>query len=256
MTIIINPDKTISINGKKTFIVGIYGACVDYADGTVVKPETCTQSLQRVSEFLYNPTPPSESSRDSSSDPWLSAYTDVMFCVKAASYKAFSKIINNPMLFGYAQIDEPNGTSPGQTIADLSNIYNQAKNADKTHPVILNHWHHADMWYPYCDIFSWDAYAIQDKPLETAYKRETCIFLWEAMSYTNIVSKISNGDLDAASKPIITAHQANVLPYTAGPHNYAVPTREEARCLIYTAITMGVKGINWWTYSIPWKTPD
>ena len=160
------------------------------------------------------------------------------------------------MLLGYIQVDEPNGTSVGQTPADLSDMYSKSKIADPTHPVILNHYHHTNTWYPYCDIFSWDLYTFQDQPLETAYTRATCVFLWERNSFSSILSYIAGGDLDNASKPVLTVLQGNVIPYTIGLRNYAVPTRQEARCLAYTAITTGVRGISWWTYSIPWKTPD
>lgn len=255
MTVIINPDKTISVNGKKTFVLGLYGICHDWADGNA-KPETCAQSVRRCSEFLFDPTPGSVSSWDSPTDPWLSAHNKVMFCVKANAYNSFYHVVNNPFLFGYYQVDEPDGVSQGMTVTELSAIYNSCKLKDRTHPVVLNHWHKASVWYPYCDIFSWDNYFIQDTPLESAYTRATCIFLWEARSYSNIVSQIASGNLDNASKPVITGHQANVIPYTAGPHNYAVPTRAEARCLAYTSITMGVKGIDWWNYSIPWRTED
>lgn len=264
-TVTINQDNTVTINGKKTFVVGFYYVCVWWADGNpTVKPETCMESATKckgsvidMSNAEWNNITPTNYS--SITKPWIAAHeaNDIMYLIGTyygtstltpTSYADYLTVKDNPNFFGLIQADEANGTSQYKTVADMNMLYTNLKNQGVTHPIILNHYKDASIWYPYCDIFTWDNYLVQFDPVYD-YTRSSTIFAWEEASWFNIILQIANGDLDAASKPVWTVHQANGFPFTVGANpRYDVPTNEEQRCLAYTSITTGVKGIAFWLY--------
>jgi hypothetical protein len=250
----INPDKTLSIDGVRTFPIFASDLSSD-------RWGTAASGIARSSGYI---TASWVSWRDNvwKIDPWYAnallpiyettnpkVYTTsaIMTCPDGATcyVQTQPNVKNSPAFLGYTQIDEPgNGRGQYDHISVLQNNYNVIHNDDPNHPVFLNF----DVWitgFPgvesyinTADAFSWDIYTITN-----THDRRDFEYIWEASSITGGFGAKKPNDY---SKPIYTFIQANGVQYNQDNLIFYVPTQQEVRLEIYTAITMGVSGIGLW----------
>ena len=236
--VVINSDKTISINGVKTFPVGVYAGLWCYT------PYGCDP--QNTQDYLFWAI------------PWLDAYP--------TSYNTFNNIIptfdsnnvfltapfpqpsdrnidgltsasiNNNHFFGYIQTDEPDVWNiPAST---LINRYNIIKSRDTAHPVITTVFRNLWTYKDTADILMWDTYTVG-----TAYPRAEAPYWYEIISRYNAFAGHSVGDF---TKPIYAIVQA----YGIDTPQYSLQTltAAEVRLMTYVPITMGMQGIVYYGY--------
>ncbi len=238
----INSDKTISINGTKTFPVYLYDICNEYFESeNMIEP--CNPSKN--SEFLF-----------SGSGFYYQDFTSYDYQNKFEQAKVFYNLFtsqfndipqnlkDSPYFFGYYQPDEPSDDN----LDFVSTTYDNVKKNDPSHPVILNHWRNMSMWAPYTDIITWDTYPIRKNYVDPSspgyiFPREDGIYAYEHYSEQNF---FKGEDLNSINKPVWAVLQATGIPDSEG----TLPlTNKEIRAMTYTAITMDVKGIGYWSYA-------
>ena len=242
----INPDKTISIDGKKTFPIGMSHICAPYYPLT-----NCVQNTNVNSNALF-----SELTGDSSyrTNVVMPAYNSKNILFTEHAWTTTPDIIkNNSGLFAYLQWDEPtlgsgiykDYTTEEQMLAHLLKSYNNKKTNDPAHPVIINHWTKMTKWLPYGDIMMWDTYTITHHSWQVGvWTREDAIYAWELASWNNY---FQGTELNQISKPVWTYIQANIDDPSWSGYE---PTPQEARANTYAAITLDVKGIEYFGYMV------
>ncbi|MBU3979218.1 hypothetical protein KJ980_01275 [Patescibacteria group bacterium] len=235
-SIIINPDKTISINGKKTFPQIFYSIC----DGTHIFGDQCVTSLQRMSIF----------------DADLVGYAKVTNPEHEQEGMGYINMVNSgtgnkdkPNFFGYVQVDEPIAT--GQNVAALEQAYRNIKAADPNHVVIAVDWTRLNELRNMADIIADDGYTYIDKQwlYDIGYTRQTALYFKESLVYNpgNPGSALNGvNDFDGISKPVYAVIQALSTDDNA---NVQPVTKSELRGLIFLAITMNMKGLFYYTYN-------
>jgi len=238
--ITINPDKTISINGKKTFPVSLYSMChatIDLMSTiTTCDPSKCTDFLANIPiSSIKWPQQRAEI------EYWRPLFEQSnIFWVAGGNVQSTiltQSDIDSPYFFGYIQIDEPDLYTDVKDL--VSKIYTDIKKRDPNHPVILNIYSDPGTWLPYTDILTYDRYSIRASKI-----REDCIYDWERQSAGRVFANLKINEID---KPIYAVIQANGL-ITFDEDPILVPTIQEARALTYTAICLDVKGITYWPY--------
>lgn len=232
----IDSDKILNINGSRIFPVYIYSICNgDYENSGIVGPCNPTNNTN----FLFSGG--GSNIYETTDHKTLFEQVGIYYCLSGLDINIIPQnLIDSKYFFGYYQIDEPDGTSPGQTITDVSNTYNAIKVRDPFHPVILDNWQNMMTWAPYCEIITWDIYPIYQNLI--SYSREDIIYAYEYFS--NKYFFTSGNDVNSISKPVYAVIQANGVPFGG----LDVPTPKEARSLTYVPITMDVKGIGYWSY--------
>lgn len=231
--ITINQDKTISIKGKKRFPVYMYGICSAHyeLEGYV---NDCNPSEN--SEFMLDGG--GEYAGGLLLTNAKKKFEDAKMYYSIVGYGAENTIpkdlINSPYFFGYWQKDEPTESN----LQDIIDSYNELKSMDPAHPVVLNHWKDMVKWSPYADIITWDMYTIRNT---NDWPREDSIYAYEVWSQDAF---FKGTNINSLGKPVWAVIQANGVP----EGNRVVPTTKEARANTYTAITMDVKGIGFWSY--------
>ncbi|MBU4017526.1 hypothetical protein KKF69_08705 [Patescibacteria group bacterium] len=252
-TVIINPDKTISINGVKTFPVGLYQICAS-GDGDNYEP--CSTSISKVKDKFYYSADVWGTS--SGSNEWRSV-TD-MFEAAGIYWEAYESssvpadYITKPHFLGWRLDDEPDCCSAGDviSISEMENAYRAVKAKDPNHPALLNI-SGVDAFYPSslksfanaADILSWDTYTHKSSSLWT---RAQANFAWEQNSwqagfeaYGDSNSANTFNNVNDVGKPVWTILQASAeWGWTL--------SAQEIRTLTYTAITLDIKGITYWSY--------
>jgi len=244
--ITINPDKTINIDGKKTFPVGMWSICAPYVPLTDCIKNVNINNNSMISNLTGNAA--------YRTDIVIPGYNskNILFTQEAWTWvQADPNIIkNNIGFFGYNQWNEPVAGSDryanmtdAEMLADLLRIYNLKKSDDPSHPVFLDHWEKMTKWLPYGDIMTWDCYTISNHSWQD-WVREDAIYAWEYMSWQNY---FQGTELNKVSKPVWTYIQANI---NAPSYGTLEPTKPEIRANTYTAITLDVKGILFWGYLV------
>lgn len=246
-SITINSDKTINVNGNKTFPVYMYSYCNKTFENNCGVP-ACDPSKNGV--FLF-----SGGGGDSYTNVQgqKAAYESAgeLYTLKGSDINNISNnaptLITSPSFFGYYSIDEPDLN--GKTTADTMNIFNNVKAKDPNHPVILNICCSGNMktWAPSADIMSWDNYTIRDRSSYLGdparyWPRADSIYVYEQWSDQNVLNGFH--DVNQVGKPVWAVIQANGVK----EGDRLPPTPQEARANTYTAITMDVKGIGYWSY--------
>lgn len=247
-TLTINNDKTVSINGAKTFPVNLYSICYDAGGGNA----EC--NLSDKTDFDINITgyPPSIIYNNIYNIPWT-----VRITLPDANIPDINTILSKPLCVSWLQPDEPNGIDPGKTVADVSANYTRIKSIDTTRPVILNHYKDSHIWYPYCDIYTWDNYGIRNNywspngPVPCNFIRDDCIYAYDIKCK---ISAFKSIDLNAIPKPVWAVVQANGADMVSD--GLLTPTSIEIRATVYDAICMDVKGISFWSYHIGYYTTE
>lgn len=271
----INPDKTICLNGKKTFPIYIYGPCNAHFEGNT-GAEPCDPAKNNAFDFGLGGEHTNFTSKGY--QPKFEK-AGLMFTLGRYQISGIpQQLIDSPVFFGFLNYDEP---APGigcpdtdteeRCIARVNEVYSSFKNRNSQHPVILNHWRDMKTWAPanqYGDILTWDGYAIAKKRAKAnkeyitteaaciaakdywSAADNTCyywdpadhLYAWEQGAEQNF---FKGTNLNTIGKPVYAVLQANGLPCCGGMQ---VPTPEDVRGLTYTAITTDVKGIGYWGY--------
>lgn len=270
--VIINPDKTINVNGKKTFPIFIYSIC---NPGYEIKGLVTPCDPSKNSEFLFSGagTHPTNIKNLGYVSKFESA--GVMYTIKPGGTDLTQAMLDSPAFFGSYNYDEP---KPGSTICPPTDTYNdcvnridavyrEMKSERPGYPVILNHFEHMTTWAPHTDIISWDIYTISKNRAETIttkascesityywdtadakcyfWPRENAIYAYEQWSEQNF---FRGRDLNSVNPPVWAVVQANGLQEGSSDAYRLVPVPKEARVNTYTAITMDVKGLGYWGY--------
>ncbi len=227
----VNSDKTISINGKKTFPQVFYWLC-----GTVPSASNCTDSLIKNSAydvdiltFFTAPIPEHEKQKR-----WyvLGGEGGIM---------GYLKYSNNPYFFGYMQPDEPIAT--GRDMELLKSNYLSIKSSDTNHLVMAVDWKHIKGLQNIADIVINDMYpfARLQWMKDAGWTRPNAMYFYEDRLYKDSYQ----GNLDSFTKPVWNTMIAIGADNKAG---YLAITKTELRSNIYTSITMDVKGISYFIY--------
>jgi len=265
-TVTINPDKTMSIDGKKTFPVYMYYTCnAHFENNTGVEP--CNPSKN--GEFLFSGGGASYQNFATNYNGKYEQSNEMYTLVGAQINEIPQELINSNSFFGYYSKDEP--VAGDEDV--LQSIYNRVKARDTNHPLILNVWSDMTKWIPYGDIISWDVYTIKKHrwseintknvceangaywdPVDNKcyyWPREYSIYIYE--QWSRQADSVGNtlANLQTVNKPVWAVIQGNGLPCCGG---ILVPIPKEVRANTYTAITMNVNGIGYWGY-LSWGGP-
>lgn len=245
MTVIINPDKTISINGVKTFVVSALSIChssfppCNPSDGKDFLMDFMLTRDKYLPNHTITQTAPKIPLYEANGVYWnayMATGSDGEVISTTPSYK------NSPYFFGYTQYDEP---SLIEKPALLSR-YSLWKSRDSNHPIITNV--SKDLWEfkDTADIMSWDTY-----PVRTNTDRQTAVARYEISTKTYAFStgKVPEDFL----QPIWSVIQANgkvakETDINGVVKDILVPTYQEIKAMVYSSITFGVMGIGWWGY--------
>lgn len=232
--VIINPDKTVSINGKKTFPLMMSALCDSYK----TSPSQCLTNLQA------NPYDIDGIGNSDITDSTLQSHvtTGKYFMSGAGTFK----FKNHPNFFGYYLSEEPSD-SEHQKLVDK---YTKIKKEDPNHVVITGIWKEAEKWLKTSDIVIAGLYPFKKGFIKEYGSRDRAIYGYETVVRNNL--GIDNFDsIDKPVWPIIQSlsgtDSGGVLPISA----------KELRALQYTAITMNVKGLSYYQYSYTYDiTPN
>ncbi len=240
-TVTINSDKTISIDGKKTFPVmtnGIWNIDSQLNGGILtLKPSAAiATTLDRhiASGFdgdmakFYNSewfNPLLIDLYESKKFGWVNTI---------GNWGVNEKIKASANFLGYNQIDEPADSLE----SSVSNYYTNVKRNDPEHPIFLNHWTNGKKWSPYCDILTWDTWGIIDDA-NIGWARDKTIYNLEFQSNAAF---LQNNTIASFNKPVWAYVSANSKPFFAWA-NHVVPTYKEEKANVWLLITMGVGGI-------------
>lgn len=251
----INPDKTISINEKKTFPVSIYGAVNILLDSVT---EPALTSIKKNKDFLFTS---GQTWLDVQNGGYQKMFEDngLMFLLGTRRTSSTPQsIIDSPMFFGWMNTDEP---APGvgdidgcpatdteqQCFDRVLGLYNAFKARDPNHPVLMAHWRDLPRWEPCGDILTWDAYCFRDDEgwNKGYWTRLDALYAYEHYSWHNALLK---REISTFSKPICAVLEGYGQPIQDGGGHILPATPQEIRCNTYLAITMGVQGIGYFLY--------
>ncbi len=228
----VNEDKILNINGKKVFPQVFITICKN-----TITFEQCNENLNKTN--IYTGDMPGYGFRRSDLPSYTSNGIGVMPMVGHFPVDA-------PTLLGYYQTDEPEMPQHDK----LKQIYNTIKAADKNHIIVTSVWHDGIRWEDTADVIWFGLYPYKDVSwINDMGSRDKTLYKYEYIVKTNILLGIN--DFDNTTKPFWPVLQALSTPDDAR----ALPTtKEETRAQTYTAITMNVKGLAYWSYS--WTPND
>jgi len=251
-TITINSDKTININGKKTFPIYMY-SIVNIITDPLTEPALV--SIQKNKDFLFSI---GHSWLDIQNGGYQKMFEDnkIMFNVGLRRTSTTPQsVIDSPMFFGWMNLDEPapgvgggDGACPAtdtvqQCFDRVLGYYNDFKARDANHPVLMNHWTNLQFWEPCGDIISWDSYPFMDDLgwNRGYWTRLEALYAYEHYAWHGALGK---KEIPAFSKPIWTV----LTGFGQQTSHWLPATPKEIRCNTYLSITMGVTGIGYFTY--------
>jgi len=167
-----------------------------------------------------------------------------------------SSLIDSPQFFSYCQIDEPENQAIAYrpTLSQLLGWYNDIKARDSNHPVFLNCERYPSTYLYVCDILAIDRYPIRPT---TSYTRSQAIYAQELYLKKQGFDSgsASSGpyawDNHNTSQPVWFMMQANGLESkksSTGDVELWVPTKQEARALMFSALCVDFNGIVFWCY--------
>jgi len=244
----INPDKTIIIDGKKTFPVMMSHLCsytrpIPSCDTDILKNNNTNMTTT-----TYNADPVI---MRAAADKKLAAGIYSLY----ATDPGLIELDNHPGLIGFMQWDEPtlgaghfkNTSTEAAMINLLKSFYAKRKASHPDKFVYQNHWEKMTKWLDCGDIMAWDTYTILQQGARTwiSWPRDDSIYAWELQSWD---AYFQGTELNQINKPVWTHIQANGVADTTWAG--LVPTEKEIRCLTYTALTLDVKGISFWGYNM------
>jgi len=237
MTIVINPDKTVTIHGIKTFIVSTSGIFTkDIVNGALI---TITPSAAVIAAVNRH-----AGIMDMDVAAHYNApYFKVMQTIEEQAGLGFIAFVHtwgldpllkaSPEFMGYYQNDE----IEDQAVAE--NYYRTVQANDPINPIYLGHWHNVSIWNQYCDINIFGNWCIISN---NEFIRTNSIFNSESYAETAYFRGTSPENL----KPIWALIPANSTTFMGGDGTYRneVPTYAEMKALCYLYITMGCKGVS------------
>ena len=244
VNITINSDKTISINGKKTFPLMMYHLCQ-----TKFSDTDCLSYLQN-NIYDINLIGASSAGMDAGfiqNHEW----SGKMF-TRGSLYSSDPAIVNSSAFFGWYQPDEPKVGSYGCTdvttedecIQKLINIYNTKKTENPNHMIIMSLWKDAEKWKNAGDIVVFGLYPFRDNWMDWWGGREYSLYGYEYMVKSSIL--IGTDDFDTSTRPLYPIIQALSSVDSSGTQPL---TFSEMRGLVYQAITFNSKGLAFYTFS-------
>jgi len=270
MSVKINSDKYIIVNGKKTFPIGISN--VGSETLKVADPVTAA-NMMKYKDFTHTSYVGTLQFFKDFVLPAFSQHGTGFILTSRDNPPSDPLIRGSYQLWGYLNCDEPYGPSEaGKVIAGITTqaaclagrhclpyIWNgtacvrpnelplvtsryAAFKTDPDHINVMNHWGNMTTWAPYGDILSWDTYTIGSRYNVgySKWSRGNSIYAWELLSEQYY---FEGTDLTITGKPVWAYIQANGLAKAEGGGTMEVPTPQEARCNTYAAICMGVHGI-------------
>ncbi len=270
-TVTINPDKTISINGKKTFMTIMSDICNEWVETKA----PCSTGLSIMKNITMVLTYSNYEYTVDKIAPLCQA-NGILFTRPAWGGAVSEPLRSHPNFFGYIQCDEPLSVSTNpmseatQAICEATKVrcngtgvwrdgkcyypdmtphvrdtYNNLHTKDPGNPVILNLWEKMLYWSPYCDIISWDSYPYI-YGFRYEWPRGQSLYAYEISSERNF---FKGTDPNTIKPSVFAFIQALGKPYSEGARSYYVLTPNEVRALTYTTICMDVKGILFWSWS-------
>jgi len=231
MTIVINPDRTVTINGIKTFVVSTSGIFTKDKDsnGQLIYP---TPSAAVIVAITRHAGIMDMDTRPHYDDQY---YKDLQLAEENAGFGFLAYVYTlglhsylkaSTEFMGYYQTDE----IEDEVVA--SNYYTVVKQNDPNNPIYLGHWHNAIKWNQYCDILIFGNWCIVNN---NEFIRANSIFNSE--SYAE--SAYFQGTRPENLNPIWALIPANSTTFSGGE----IPTYAEMKALCYLYITMGCKGV-------------
>ena len=253
----IDSDKVLNINGKRTFPVFMY-SLTRQLTGTTEEDEPASTTLAKARNFTF--AAPMMVWADTNVSQYFDqtrpAYeaNNIYYNVYTGRYKldyVKSARDTSNMFFGYYQYDEPElHPAEAPSHSKLVSLYNNAKSADPNHIVIQNMCC-VDMrtYEDTADVITWDMYTWFTAPYLASkgwYSQDESAYAWEQFSYQNAFGNDKNFvDVNEVSRPVWTIIQASG---EYGVENKDVMKPKWARLNTYTAITLDVKGIGFFSY--------
>lgn len=232
LNVSIDTNKYIVLNGTNTFITGFYEICNNFFESPGYT-ESCYTSINRNTGAKWTLSDWNSNKDSTFGIPDKLDSAGIYFTINANGGNTNNSTIRNMSHFGgYNQADEATNET------EVKNTYNFIKSKDTNHPITLNHWINMTQWKNYTDIISWDYYPVRNS---SYFGREDAIYAYEHYSNSNF---FKGTNPDNISNPVWAVIQANGLP----EGDRYVPTEVEARGMTYSALTMNVKGIQYWSY--------
>lgn len=246
-SIVINSDKTLSIEGIKTFPTFVYGICVDNfgAGGTNCAPSPLA-GYATWDQSGWVSYPNSYATMEAARAKFEATSPKVYWQVHPMNAALMtSNDIASSHFFGYIQKDEP----ATNEMAVLTTTYNTIKAKDPNHPVILNldPWKPVTMidWQGAADIITYDIYRKWTNNSMNPYGVKNFLYSWEASSKNG---PLKNNKVSDFSKPVYAVLQSNGKEGGHGKIKFLIMTPDEVRAETYLAITLGFNGVGYWSY--------
>lgn len=236
--VFVNPDKTLTMNGKKTFPLMMASLCTP---GGIEQANECLSNLKNTDVYDINAIGTHSSIYYK---PLLPAHeeTETYFVGRATTVEN-NVVKNNNYFFGYYQPDEPLDSQH----TDLVNTYKWLKVNDPNHVVITGIWKEAAKWLDTADILIFGLYPFKEIFIAEYGSRDRAIYGYETIVRNNL--GIDN--FDNVNKPVWAVIQAVGCKDDGG---VTTLSKTELRALQYTAITMNIKGLSYYSYS--WTPND
>ncbi len=221
----IDSDKILNMSGKRIFPQVFHTICDPYNTNS----SECAENLDRMSVFT--------------ADFLGHRLTNQPIYIMARM--PFSTSIDSnpdhPKLFAYMQTDEPNNNVT--QIPGLIKKYNDKKTADPNHIVIADDWRWLHNLEPLADVLTVDLYIKKNKYLPyMGNSFDNLTYYYEYVLARDVYEK----NLENISRPVwnviiavSSTDEAGVLPLT----------QKELRNMVYSSITMDVKGLVYYSYA-------
>lgn len=260
-SVFINPDKTISINGKRTFPIGMYYICSTTHDSKHGY-ESCVDSIALLPNFTY-------SQRGLPNDMLYWDANAPLFASAGISYTTDtvpSQIgirKDEAYFFGYYQ--SPEEPSTPAAYENLYSRYKAIKAGDSSHPVMVSSWTYKPSGSTYdasevADIIEEPLYThktncgFTDRQMRVTdcavfyYFLDDFIFARERSLKTNILSPAGTKSIEGIEKPLFMIIEGYGMDWVDGGNTWRVIPENKLRGYVYWAITAGYSGIDVWGY--------
>lgn len=246
----INPDKTISINGKKTFPVGIYGLCNQYPS---VPMHPCSEGFDKLYAFSW--TVDNEFWNGPDTSFWrknipLFESNKHYWTVRAsvASSPIFQSEYTKNYFVGYVIDDEP---STEDDWAKRNSQYETVKTYDHSYPAYIPNYKDMKRSGTVADIILYDGYYHAQGGWASNYALADFIYRKEYEMWKNFIKSGCSEctGLESSNGPVwaVTEAWGKETGFNSGLKFYPL-SAAEARADAYFLISLGVKGIEWWGY--------
>lgn len=256
VSIVINSDKTISINGKKTFMVALWGVTNQWDSTT----ESASTSISKVKPpFMLHMGGVSRSAPTEEDLAQITALENGgMYWLGNPGNTRY----DTPYFFGTQLWQEPDlegqwyypncNTAPEGWVqcahTETKKRYNNKKIVDPNHPIVLpimgkvtpSSPSSFKYWSDTSDILTCDDWDYTDNI--TGNRRDLAVFFYEINIYDHLLWD-ANGSLDNIIRPVWIGILA-----AGSSLSFYILSEKEMREQVYTAITLNCQGIAFWGY--------